>query len=363
MAIHSYNDLRRNLNESVGYFSESLDEKYGYYQPEIDGGLQVAYEIEENFMKFNHAVMLDESAYYKRYGEEMVYNEAEAGGFIETAINFLKSIKEKIVGLYKKFMLNFKVAIGSDEAFVAKYRDKVKGSIEYKGFEFTLDAWKADSAFSEIQSVIFTTLPDSDISTPEACNKVVETGYDENFENEICGASLNSRKSVGKKRLHLEAAKLFRDGKEEPEDIMVDLKDALKTVSLSKRDANDVTKVVNKVQDEIDSYIKGLKNLKKSVDRKNSDKVAQAANVYIKAFKHASWCMDIVFGEYMKAIKAANSQAKKCVIKGVKGTAGEDKKADTTDKTNSDVIDVEPKEVKAESVYVKSMSAMSNLVF
>lgn len=133
-------------NANIDFMNLVEDTSIGVneYGSLVQVALENAADSETNWNRIMEACYCNELNYFAENGEEYVYTEASAGGFIQAAKDFFKKIWEKIKELFRKFGMMISQFGKDDKAFVKKYRtDIVKkmaelgSDVEYKGYKFT----------------------------------------------------------------------------------------------------------------------------------------------------------------------------------------------------------------------------------
>lgn len=142
MAFFGENQFNKGtfVHESLDELMQNDNIKPSFYTDFTEGALAAVAEAEQNNTILMTAIGIEEHAYYKSHGEEIVYTE----GVLETIGNKIKDIILKIWNklkeLFKRFVLMFDKYFASDKAFVKKYRAKILAAdisdLEFEGYPF-----------------------------------------------------------------------------------------------------------------------------------------------------------------------------------------------------------------------------------
>ena len=350
MILDNFNlQLEQNLNIPdylVDVNEDTVDESP--YEPTLEGAMMHILEAEENWNAFQQAVALTELKGFTESGDVDYVLEAEQSeGFFTKAINWMRSMFEKVVQTFKKFVNYITSKVASDKHFIKKFENSklvVPSGFTFKGFKFNTEALKINARGTDIDKVIKKYFPLGKGSLKDADNiiKALET-YNSNKAacvDEMRAAAIGVSGQVAAKEAKIELKKMFRSGKTQPESISLssgDLSGYINKVKSHKdavkkaKDAMDgIKKEVNKAIDDI----KGWKSDAKSIEDKKAKSAAMSyINAHVSVLKTKATLLSMVNGALISALNQENSQAK-AIIYAVNAVQEKKKGDSKQEKTN-----------------------------
>ena len=102
----------------------------------IEASLNAIIDVEENYSSIMQAVALHEANCLADTEQSYVYTEANISDFIRAVKRFLLRIWDKIVGLYKRFIMFMDRLSMEDKAFIKKYRKQIFDGKNLSDFTF-----------------------------------------------------------------------------------------------------------------------------------------------------------------------------------------------------------------------------------
>ena len=326
----------------------ALEESFEYTGMDLDEmAMAHVAEAEANYSAIMTAIGIHEAQTFAETGEEVVYTEGALSDIKDKIVSFIKSVWNKIVAIFKRFIRMFDAWNKDDKEFLNKYKAEINKRVgrmkdfKFTGYKFTIEKANAEKAIAglTLNSVIgLFALNTVDASKLED----IEENFDDKTE-ELRGATIaamgGSSGALNASEFSKELFMVFRDGedsKTELSDSDIDLNKImgeLATNKESKRNAEKVYKECKRVCDQaIKEFEKQDKDaLKQSVDvkgkeegeRKAASAVSRAINLKIRALRAALAIMQTINGAHLTALKDQSRQNKAICVKAMNGIKAE----------------------------------------
>ena len=336
--------------ESAQYITESFDEVvasaieegFEYTGMDFDEmAMGHVVEAEENYNKLMMAIGIHEASEFAKTGEEVVYTEGVLTDIKDKIVAFVKSVWNKIVSIFKRFIAMFDAWNKDDKAFLDKYKSEiVKRMGKMKDFKFTgykfsnLDNTAAAITECQTQADIykkndnpyFTKATGDDKSTDTETN---EEKFDDNIET-MRGTILKKIDSkAGTSYTASEFSKglfeAYRSGessKQELDDKDINISTIMNELATNKEAKKTAKENYDKAKRVCDGFIKDLESADKTAikgitgksDDADADKekaaLSRSLNLQIRYIKAALSIMQVVNGAHLTALKDRSRQNK-----------------------------------------------------
>ena len=243
-------------------------------------------ESEENFNKIMMAIGIHEATVYAESGEEVVYTEGALSDIKDKIVSFIKSVWNKIVGLFKRFMSMIDSWTKDDKEFLKKYKGELvkrAGKLKdftFSGYNFTIEN-KATKGIAFLSTVAAT---NNNAQFNNFKDKTEEDYSD--IEERIRGAAINSMGGSSGTYTASEFSKelfeLLRDGESSKVELEnIDITKILGELEGSKTARKEAEKAFKAAKKACDDFIKEIertnKDTIKSIDGK--DKTEDDKNI------------------------------------------------------------------------------------
>lgn len=302
------------------------------------GAAAIIYESELNFSNMIKAIGVEEVNYYAENGQGVIYEGTKLSNFFNKMIEFFNTLKKKIKELFNKFIIQIDSWIRSDEAFVKKHRNTLmqvntKG-FKYKGYKFTTDATTTKSALTTTtQYLAKNEMTHSNVGPHSGEKTKTQDKWTKDWGGnradhigKMRAECVGQQGNLTNKEFDKELFKLFRDNKEEAEEITnVNVSQLLSTISNFKAQKDTAKKSMTEIEKNINTIIENLRKEEKEIakfDNKETPEQYQAraaAMRYItelsSAQKDRLAVIQKLHGSLMSALKHENRQAKSICVR------------------------------------------------
>lgn len=316
-----------NMNESARSTALNMEGiMESPYALGLEGALMHVYENECNYNALMEAAGLSELKYFQETGKDLFVNEAGAlGNFVSKAKALFVKVIEKIKAIAKKFFAQINSFAVSDKDFIKKYeKDLLRADLAGMKFE----GYK----FAETATILNMGAVTACAGRLEKVTDNVEAYQGESMNDEAMDSALAKQRGslIGKgelteAELREEFKKmLYGEGKEE---IDVNIRAAMQTISDTSKVIKDVEKTQKDAVDGIDKVIKALEKAQTKIAKwdnaeksdtglsEKKNKAVKNISQEISVAKALSNDVTIVFGMLVQQKKDMNRQAKAICVK------------------------------------------------
>ena len=296
----------------------------------IEGGLMHVYENECNFNAIMKAAGISELKYYKETGGDLFVQEAgAAGGLIDKFVSFFKKVKEKILQIFKKFVMFISSKISDDKKFATKYKKEVLKNFKkfkFNGYKFENLVPSINRAASNMDKAFpdTVTLTPDDFANMSSGKKRSDDWLEEN-ENEFRGSILGES-SLDEDEFKDKLKEQLYGDKEEFDVDMSKITEAFAYISEFKKNVSAVENMQKKINKNIDNIIKNFekardvvyKSIKDDDDNDTKTNKGDRMNELTQDVSLYRSCSNIVttaFSTAIGAMKDCNRQSKAMCVK------------------------------------------------
>ena len=262
------------IEEGVEYSGLDLDEM----------AMSHVAESEENFNKIMMAIGIHEASVYAESGEEVVYTEGTLSDIKDKIVSFIKSVWNKIVSIFKRFIAMFDAWNKDDKAFLDKYKGELVkragklNDFKFSGYKFTIES----KGFQGITACgkIATLTRDDDITVDDKQEEDFDDEIDKK-RGEVLNAMGGSSGSYTASEFSKELFELFRNGESSKSELeKIDLTTIMSELAGSKearkkaKTADDNSKklcdgFIKAIESSDRDAVKNIKGNKPEDDKKN----------------------------------------------------------------------------------------------
>lgn len=123
----------------------------------IEASLNAVADVEENYQMIMKSVALHEANFLIDEEQSYVYTEANITDFVHAVKRFLLRIWDKIVAMYKHFIMFMDRMTMGDKAFVNKYRKQIfagkdLSDFSFYGYKYTIDEGEIKNAIDALKA-------------------------------------------------------------------------------------------------------------------------------------------------------------------------------------------------------------------
>ena len=291
------------------------------------GGLMYIYENECNYNAIMKSVGLSELKYFKETGNDLLLCEAGARKSLwEKFIGFLKTVKEKIIQIFNKFVAYIRSKVGSDSSFVSKYAKKLKlvdvTNMTFVGYEKLFDAPNVDIISNDLVTNL----------DPVKMTKKVDDEQDfiETNEEQARGKILGKTEGFTEAEFKDELEEMLAGDKIEMDvtskmvsDAVDLIKDTTKTINKIEETKRKAVKVIDDAIKRFETWVKGVdynaEKLQfadgKAAEKDNVKKSIDYNKMQIPIMRTISNDLTYAFNAKVEAVKRANKQARQLCVK------------------------------------------------
>lgn len=291
------------------------------------GGLMYIYENECNYNAIMRSVGLSELKYFKETGNDLLLCEAGARKSLwEKFIGFLKTVKEKIIQIFNKFVAYIRSKVSSDSSFVSKYAKKLKladvTNMTFVGYEKLFDAAGVD--------IISNDLVKTEIEGVTVSNKDEQETI-ENAEEMIRGKILGKNERFTEAEFKDELEEMLAGNKIEMDvtrkmvsDAVDLIKDTTKTINKIEETKRKAVKTIDDAIKKFETWAKNVKYDSEMLTPDTGSSPVRGENVkhtiehnkmQIPIMRTASNDLTYAFNAKVEAVKRANKQARQLCVK------------------------------------------------
>lgn len=292
------------------------------------GGLMYIYENECNYNAIMRSVGLSELKYFKETGNDLFLCEAGARKSLwEKFIGFLKTVKEKIIQIFNKFVAYIRSKVGSDSSFISKYAKKLKladvTNMTFVGYEKLFDAPDVNI----ISDDLVTNLDPVKYTQKIADEQEFINTNEEEARGKILGKTGGFTEAEFKDELEemLAGDKIEMDVTSKMVSDAVDLiKDTTKTINKIEATKRKAVKVIDDAIKRFETWVKGVdynaetlefKNGKSKQTKDNVKNSIDYNKIQIPIMRTISNDLTYAFNAKVEAVKRANKQARQLCVK------------------------------------------------
>ena len=337
----------------------ALEESFEYTGMDLDEmAMAHVAEAEANYSAIMTAIGIHEAQTFAETGEEVVYTEGTLSDIKDKIIAFVKSVWNKIVELFKRFIRMFDAWNKDDKAFLDKYKAEINKRVgrlkdfKFQGYKFThLDRASAAVAAcaigtaSELGRIINAsggiTVNDEEIKRQEENY----SDFEEESRGEILSVITGSNGgSLTASEFSKELFMAFRDGEESKQtldDSDINLNTIMQELATSKTARKNAEDAYKNCKKACDTIIKNLEKADKGMLKAMTDKDHQsnsqadkdrreglsmgsrALNLKIRVARTALSIMQTVNGAHLTALKDQSRQNKAICVKAMNGIKAE----------------------------------------
>lgn len=322
------------VNESSSMQVDAIECQYDNFH---EGALAIIAESEFNYGMIMRAIGQQELAVYESTGEEMVYTEASAGGFLDKVKQFFMGIWQKVKGLFNRFIAMFDSFVKSDKDFINKYKKDLYSishslkDFKYKGYKFSPGAVTvggAATAMGTVNSKVenWAAALGGDLAAKkEEFKKINEeySDYEEDLRGKIVGEGKLNASEFNKALFEkLRSGESEKQEIENPNinDIVTQLEGAAEAKKQAKKAFDELEKVIKhnikQVEDAKSKLVKEMPkdaNAEHSTGVTNSDAV-QIASTGVKCARTQLAILQTVNGAILTALKDESRQNKSICV-------------------------------------------------
>ena len=289
-------------------------------------------ESEENFNKIMMAIGIHEATVYAESGEEVVYTEGTLSDIKDKIVSFIKSVWNKIVGLFKRFMSMIDSWTKDDKEFLKKYKGELvkrAGKLKdftFNGYKFTIGN-KPTLGIAHLTKKVTEVNADSfDKYTDEDQTEDNYTDIEEKERGELLAAMGGSSGTYTASEFSKELFELFRNGESSKTELEnIDITSVLGELEGSKTARKEAEKAFKDAKRICDDFIKEIERTDKTTIKsingkdkdtdKNSIKASKILNHKARLIRMGLSALQTINGAHLTALKDQSRQNKAICVK------------------------------------------------